>query len=151
MDELDKMILRELQANPTLSAEEISKRVGLSHTPCWRRIKKLEAENYILGRAVLLSPEKLNLNLTVFARIRLKQHDLATVEALETAAQKCPEIVECYSMTGDADYICRVLVADVAAYEDFLKKTILNFPGVGSVTSSVALKKIKLTTKIAVQ
>jgi Lrp/AsnC family transcriptional regulator len=150
MDELDRKILRELQAHPTLSAEEISKRVGLSHTPCWRRIKRLEAEGVILERAVLLDPQKLNLSLTVFANIKLKQHDQDTLEALENAARKCPEIVECFSMTGDSDYICRVVIAGVAEYEKFLKGTILHFPGVASVNSSVALKQVKLTTKIAV-
>jgi Lrp/AsnC family transcriptional regulator len=150
MDELDRKILRELQARPTMSAEEVSKRVGLSHTPCWRRIKKLEADGVILERAILLNPQKLNLGLTVFANIKLKQHDQATLEALESAARQCPEIVECFSMTGDSDYICRVVITGVAEYEQFLKQTILHFPGVASVNSSVALKQVKLTTKIAV-
>ena len=148
MDDLDISILRELQAHPTLSAEEVSRRVGLSHTPCWRRIRKLEAEGYILDRAVILNPDKLNLRLTVFASVRLKQHDPGTLEAIESSARKCPEIVECYSMTGEGDYIFRILISDVPAYEKFLKTTLLNFPGVAAINSSVALKQIKLTTKI---
>jgi Lrp/AsnC family transcriptional regulator len=148
MDEMDKKILRELQAHPEISTEQVSKRVGLSHTPCWRRIKKLEADGVILERAVLLNPQKLNLKLTVFANIKLKQHDRATLEALESATQKCPEIVECFSLTGDCDYILRVLIAGVAEYEQFLKGTILNLPGVASANSSVALKQVKLTTQI---
>jgi Lrp/AsnC family transcriptional regulator len=80
----------------------------------------------------------------------LKQHDQATLEALESAARECPEIVECFSMTGDYDYICRVIIGGVVEYEQFLKLTILHFPGVGSVNSSVALKQVKLTTKIKI-
>ena len=150
MDELDFRILRELQEHPSLSAEQLSKRVGLSHTPCWRRIKKMEAEGIILDRAVILNPQKLNLGLTVFASIKLKQHDRATLEAIESAAQNCPEIVECFSMTGEGDYICRVVVADVPAYEKLLKNTLLALPGVATISSSVALKQVKLTTKIAI-
>ncbi len=150
MDDIDRKILQELQDHPGLSAEQLSKRVGLSHTPCWRRIKKMEAEGVIIDRAVILNPRKLNLSLTVFASIKLKQHDRATLEAIESAAQKCPEIVECFSMTGDCDYICRVLVADVPAYEQLLKSILLGLPGVATISSSVALKQVKLTTKIAI-
>jgi Lrp/AsnC family transcriptional regulator len=148
MDDVDLAILRQLQAHPTESAEELSRRIGLSHTPCWRRIKKLEAAGYILDRAVILNPEKLNLSLTVFAWVKLKQHDKATLESIESSARNCPEIVECFSMTGGGDYIFRILMADVPSYEKFLKNTLLNFPGVAAINSSVALKQVKLTTKI---
>jgi Lrp/AsnC family transcriptional regulator len=148
MDDLDLRILRELQSSPQLSAEEISKRVGLSHTPCWRRIKRLEADGIIVERAIILNAEKLNLGLTVFASVKLKQHEPATLEAIENAARNCPEIVESFSMTGDCDYIFRILIRDVPAYEKFLKGTLLKFPGVASINSSVALKQVKLTTKV---
>lgn len=150
MDDLDIKILRTMQANPTFSAEETSRHVGLSHTPCWRRVKKLEADGVIIDRAILLDPRKLNLNLTVFVQIKLKQHDEKTLEDIESAARACPQIVECFSMTGEADYVCRVIVADVDEYERLLKRTLLHFPGVASINSSVALKQVKLTTKIPI-
>jgi Lrp/AsnC family transcriptional regulator len=150
MDSLDKKILRTLQTQPELSLEELGTEVGLSHTPCWRRIKKLEDDGVIVERAVILNPDLLDLSVTVFAHVKLKQHDEDTLEALELAASERPEIVECFSMTGESDYLFRILTQSVSSYEIFLKKTLLHFPGIASVNSSFALKRIKLTTKLPI-
>lgn len=146
MDEVDRKLLRALQSAPDLSMQQLAERVNLSHTPCWRRLKRLEAEGLIRGRAVLLDAAALNLPVTVFAEIKLKQHDEGTLEKLERAVERCPDIVECFSMSGDRDYIFRIVVESVAKYEQFLKKTLLHLPGVASINSSFALKCIKLTT-----
>ena len=148
MDETDRKILRTLQNEPDLPIQALAERVGLSHTPCWRRLRKLEEEGFIAGRALLLDQDRLGLPITVFAHVKLKQHDERTLEALEHAVLQSHEIVECFSVTGGNDYVCRVVIESVSHYEVFLKKTLLHLPGVGEVNSQFALKRVKLTTKL---
>ena len=150
VDETDRKILRVMQIEPAISMEELAERVGLSHTPCWRRLKKLESNGVIVGRALVLNPDSLGLPITVFAHLKLKQHDEATLEALERAVAELPEIVECFSVSGGSDYVCRVVVASVACYERFLKKTLLHLPGVSEINSQFALKRIKLTSRLPI-
>jgi len=150
VDKTDIKILRTLQAEPGLSIQDLADRVGLSHTPCWRRLKKLEASGTIRERATILDPDALGLSITVYAQARLKQHDEETLEAFEQATRDCPEIVECFSMSGESDYVLRVVTGSVAQYETFLKKTLLHLPGVATINSSFALKCVKLTTKLPI-
>jgi len=150
MDDFDRKLLRVHQAEPELSVHELAERVGLSHTPCWRRLKKLEADGVIKGRAVILDPAALGLSITVFAHIKVKQHDEDTLEVFERSARARPEIVECFSMSGDSDFLLRIVTGSVADYEQFLKRTLLHLPGVGSVNSSFALKCVKLTTMLPI-
>lgn len=150
MDEMDRKILRAMQTFPDLAIAELAEKVGLSHTPCWRRMKKLEADGSIVGRAVILDPHHLGLGVNVFAYLRLKQHDEETLEALEQAAQDYPAIVECFSMSGESDYMMRVVVGSIDEYERFLKKILLHLPGVASINSSFALKCVKMTTQLPI-
>lgn len=150
MDGIDLRILRELQDNPQIPMSDLAVKVGLSHTPCWRRVKKLEAEGVIRERAILLDAVALGLPVVVFANIKLKQHDEETLEALEAAARDRDEITECYSMSGDADYILRIVVGSIEEYEGLLKKVLLHLPGVSAVQSHFALKCIKNTTKLPI-
>src|SRR5690242_19630034 len=106
MDETDRKIVRVLQNAPDLSIEALAERVGLSHTPCWRRLKKLEESGVIVGRALLLDQDSLGLPITVFAHLKLKQHDESTLEALERAVLMSPEVLECFSLSGGSDYVC---------------------------------------------
>jgi Lrp/AsnC family transcriptional regulator len=150
LDEADRRILRAWQASPNAPVTEIAEQVGLSHTPCWRRMRRLEEAGVVRGRALLLEPSLVDLDVTVFAHLRLRQHDEATLEDLEQVARACPEIVECYSMSGESDFTLRVVVRSIGDYERFLKKTLLHLPGVASVNSSFALKCIKMTTDLPV-
>jgi Lrp/AsnC family transcriptional regulator len=150
MDALDLRILSALQADPGISVVDLAQKVGLSHTPCWRRVKKLEAEGVILGRAILLNPAALGLEVVVFANLRLRHHDEQTLEALENEARALPQITDCSSMSGDSDYILRVVVSSIDEYEAFLKKVLLHLPGVASVNSHFALKTIKRTTHLPI-
>ena len=150
IDDTDLRILRELQDHPDLAVTDLATRIGLSHTPCWRRMKRLEEAGVISGRAVLIDPAAVGYEISVFASIKIKQHDEETLEAFEAAVGRCPQIVECFSMSGDADYILRIVTRSVSDYEALMKKVILHLPGVGSINSSFALKRIKLTTKIPV-
>jgi len=150
LDEIDRKILRALQDSPQISMVALAERVGLSHTPCWRRVKRLETSGAIQERAIILDPKVAGLGINVFANVRLKAHDEDTLEALERATLDRPEIVDCFSMSGDSDYIFRIVVPSVDEYERFLKKVLLHMPGVASVHSHFALKCIKNTTKIPI-
>jgi Lrp/AsnC family transcriptional regulator len=145
MDDTDRKILRRLQANPLLTMVELAEQVGLSHTPCWRRVKRLEAEGIIAGRALLLDPKKLGFPISVYAELTIKSHNAATIEAFEEEVSRHPEIVECFSMSGDSDFLMRIVVRSVEDYEAFLKRVLLQLPGVGAVNSRFALKPVKLT------
>ena len=129
---------------------ELAEEVGLSQTPCWRRLKQLEADGFIARRAVLLDARKLGFAVDVFAQVRIGNHDEASLDAFEDKVREHPEIVECFSMSGDSDYIMRILSRSIEDYERFLKKVLLHLPGVRSVNSSFALKPVKITTDIPV-
>lgn len=146
MDNMDRKLLAALQAHPSRSIADLASDIGMSHTPCWRRLRKLEADGTIRERAVILDPTMLDLTVSVFAEVRLKEHDEQTLEAFEKQARGRPEIMECFSMSGSSDYLARIVVRSVADYEIFLKKVLLHLPGVGSINSSFALNCIKMTT-----
>ncbi len=148
LDNHDKKILVVLQDNADLSMADLGDKVGLSHTPCWRRVKRLEEEGYIKRRVTLLSPDKLQLNVSVHAYIIIKRHDEESLLAFESAVQEVPEIVECYSTTGDKDYLLRMVVSTVDDYESLLKKRLVHLPNVASVNSVFALKQVKYTTAL---
>lgn len=145
MDVIDRKILRELQMDASISIAELSDRVGLSQTPCWKRVQKLEAAGVILGRVALLAPEKLGLGLTVFVSIEAPDHSGAWLSKFASAVSAMPEIMELYRMAGDVDYMLRVVVADMAAYDAFYKRLIGTIP-LKNVTSRFAMERIKSTT-----
>lgn len=148
LDKFDRLILQALQENADLSMNEIGAQVGLSHTPCWRRVKKLEDTGLIQKRVTLLDAKALDLNVSVHAYLTMKSHDETSLTAFEEAVQAVPQVVECYSTTGDKDYLLRVVVASVEAYETLLKKTLVHLPNVASINSTFALKQVKYTTEL---
>jgi Lrp/AsnC family transcriptional regulator len=150
LDEMDRRMLRALQAEPGISVADLGDQVGLSQTPCWRRIKRLEADGVIQRRAVILDARKLGLPVSVLAHLRLHRHDEDTLEALERQTLDHPAIVECFSMSGESDYVMRVIAASIDDYERFLKKVLLHLPGVASINSSFMLKHVKMTTDVPV-
>jgi Lrp/AsnC family transcriptional regulator len=145
MDAIDRKILRELQADASISIAELADRVGLSQTPCWKRIQKLEAAGVILGRVALVAPEKLGLGLTVFVSIETADHSREWLAKFASSVAAMPEVMEFYRMAGDVDYMMRVVVADMAAYDAFYKKLIGTIP-LKNVTSRFAMERIKSTT-----
>jgi Lrp/AsnC family transcriptional regulator len=147
MDHIDKKILTLLQEDATLSITEIAERVGLSTTPCWRRIQKLEESGVIDKRVTLLDPEKLNVGVTVFVSIRTNQHNIEWLEAFAAAVAKIPEVVEFYRMSGDIDYLLRVVVPDIAGYDAVYKK-LIKAADLSDVSSSFAMERIKYTTAL---
>jgi Lrp/AsnC family transcriptional regulator len=147
LDSFDIKILRELQQNAEISMQELGDKVGLSHTPCWRRVKRLEKDNVIRKRVTLLNPVALHLAVNVFVHVTLKNHRDNGLTLLEEAVQDIAEIVECYTVSGDRDFLLRVVVADVSAYEQLLKHVLINLPGVDNLSSTFALRQVKYTTE----
>jgi Lrp/AsnC family transcriptional regulator len=149
MDAIDRKILTILQDDSTISIAELAERVHLSQTPCWKRIQKLEANGYILKRVALVSPEKLGLGLTVFVSIETNDHSREWLGRFAETVSALPEVMELYRMAGDVDYMLRVVVTDMAAYDAFYKRLIEAIP-LKNVTSRFAMERIKSTTAYAV-
>jgi len=147
MDRLDKKILRLLQEDATLAVADVAKKVGLSTTPCWRRIQKLEEEGVIQRRVAVLNPEKVNTRVNVFISIRTSSHSLEWLKRFSEVVQEFPEVVEFYRMSGDIDYLIRVVVPDIAAYDAFYKKLIAKIE-IRDVSSAFAMEQIKYTTQL---
>ena len=148
MDTIDRRILSELQNNADLPMQELGDRVGLSHTPCWRRVKRLEERGIVKRRVALLDAEQLDLAVNVFVNVSLRRHQENALNRFEAAVQDVPEVVECYSVSGETDFLLRVVVADVTAYERLVKATLVHLPEVGNLTSTFALRQVKYTTAL---
>jgi len=148
IDTFDRKILKTLQKNSDCSMAELGEIVGLSHTPCWRRVKRLQEEGIIKGKVTLIDPNKLDLSVTVYTYITIKSHAEASLNAFETAVKNIDEIIQCYSTSGDKDYVLQVLVSSVSAYERLLKQTLVHLPNVASANSTFALKQVKNTTQL---
>jgi len=149
MDKFDKEILRILQKDCTASVSDVADQVGLSTTPCWRRIQAMEKSGIIRGRVVLAEPEKLNVGLTVFVTIKTNQHNPNWLAEFREIADDFPEILEFYRMSGEVDYLLRVVVPDMKAYDGFYKK-IINRASFADISSSFAMEEIKYTTALPV-
>jgi Lrp/AsnC family transcriptional regulator len=150
MDLIDEKILALLQHDATLSIAEIGQRVGLSQTPCWKRIQKLEADGLIERRVAILNPEKLGFGLTVFVSVEIGDHSADRLVHLADQISSMPEVLEFYRMAGDIDYMLRVVVVDMAAYDKFYKRLIETTP-LKNVTSRFAMERIKATTALPIR
>lgn len=147
MDKFDRAILQALQQDASLPVAELADRIGLTSTPCWRRIQRLEAKGYIRKRVALLAPERLNVGVTVFVSIRTNQHNLKWLQSFHKLIASIPEVIEFYRMAGVTDYLLRVVVPDIAAY-DRVYKRIINGTDLGDVSSAFAMEQIKYTTEL---
>ncbi|TNE66475.1 MAG: Lrp/AsnC family transcriptional regulator [Alphaproteobacteria bacterium] len=147
MDDIDRKILNLLQKDATLSTADIAEAVGLSTTPCWRRIQILEQEGYITRRVALVDRNKVNVPLDVFVAIRTNEHNWEWLDEFARLVCEFPEVVELYRMSGEIDYLMRVVVPDMAAYDAFYKKLIKKVQ-LTDVSSSFAMERIKYTTAL---
>ena len=147
MDAIDRKILTQLQNDASLSTAEIAERVGLSTTPCWRRIQNLEKSGVIRKRVALLDRARLNIGIDVFVAIRTSQHNVEWLEKFARAVGDFPEVVEFYRMSGEIDYLMRVVVPDIPAYDRFYKRLIQQ-ANISDVSSSFAMERIKYTTAL---
>lgn len=148
LDEIDRRIIARLQENGRLSTAELAEAVGLSPSPCWRRVRALESAGTIRRYVALLDPARVGLSVTVFCSVSLKTQEEKALDVFERAILRLPEVMECYLMTGDADYLLRVVMADLGAYERFLMDHITRIPTVASIRSSFALRAVKQRTDL---
>jgi len=143
LDDIDKRIVAALQADGRLAMVDLAQKVGLSATPCQRRVKRLEDEGVIERYAALVAPPSLGLALQALVQVTLDDHSEKTVEAFELAIRSRPEVVACYAVTGDMDFLLHVLAPDLAAFSDFALKALLRMPGVRGTRSSFIMQAVK--------
>lgn len=148
LDAIDRRILQLLQENARLANTELAEQVGLSPSPCLRRVRAMEESGVIRKYATLVNPAALGLPVSVFVNVTLEKQIEDRLSQFEAAVLKRPEVMECYLMTGDADYMLRVVCADLAAYERFLMDHLTRVTGVASIRSSFALKQVKYSTAL---
>jgi Lrp/AsnC family transcriptional regulator len=147
MDQIDKQILSQLQVNAAQPVADIARKVGLSVTPCWRRIQRMEETGLIRKRVALLDPQKIGVGMSVFVAVRTDQHNDEWLQEFAKMVSDMPEVVEFYRMSGEVDYLLRVVVPDMAAYDKFYRKLIAKVQ-LTDVSSSFAMEEIKYTTAL---
>ncbi len=148
LDSVDRKILRILQDDAAVSNVDLARKVGLSASPCLRRVQRLEEEGIIHRRVTLLEPGSVGLGVSVFVQVTLKKQADRALRAFEKTVLERPEVMECYLMTGDADYLLRVVVPDIPSYERFVLQHLTHISSVARVRSSFALKQVKYTTSL---
>ncbi len=148
LDPIDRKILQELQADAKLTNAELAQRVHLSPSPCLARVRALERAGVIRRYVALLDARAIGLGVSVFIHVRLEKQVEGALETFEATVKRYPEIMECYLMTGDSDYLLRLVVADVDALQRFIVEEISRMPGVSNIRSSFALKQVKFETAL---
>ena len=148
LDPTDWAILGVLQRDATLSVGAIGEKVGLSHNPCWRRIRRMEDDGIIVRRVALLDPAKVGLATSVFVAIRITRHDSEWLETFAAAMDAIDEIIECHRMAGDIDYMLKLRVRDIADYYRIYQRLIARVPGLADVTASFSMEEMKFTTAL---
>ncbi len=149
MDAIDRKILAVLQEDAALSVAEIGSRVGLSSTPCWKRIQRLEGDGIIQKRVALVDQDRIGLSISVFVSVETGDHSQDWLDRFAKTVTAMPEVMEFYRMAGDVDYMLRVVVPDIAGYDSFYKRLIAAIP-LKNVTSRFAMEKIKSTTALPI-
>ncbi len=150
LDEIDLKILRILQKSADMNINDIGIKVGLSHTPCWRRIRKMQDNGIIKSQNCHLDAEKVGLDVSIFVFVRLDIHSAEVLDEFEASTQSIPEIMQCYTMSGEFDYLLRIVVASVREYEKTIKGKLLKLPHVGVMNSHFALSEIKNTSALPI-
>ncbi len=150
LDRTTRRIVHELQRDGTLSAQQLAERVGLSATPVWRRVKELEQSGLLRRRVALVDREKLGLSICVLAYVSLLRHGPGVAEEFENFVRASPEVMECAAITGEADFVLKIVVPDMKAYDRFLNERVFTLPGIASVRSNVVLREVKYETALPV-
>jgi len=150
LDAVDRRLLNALQENGRIPVTDLAQMVGLTTSPCLRRLKILEQAGIIRGYAALVDQTKVGLPVSVFISVKLEMQREEALERFEATMRDCPEVVECYLMTGPRDYLLRVVAKDLAAYERFLKQTLTRIEGVASIESSFALSQVKYSNLLPI-
>ncbi|MBW6530247.1 Lrp/AsnC family transcriptional regulator [Sphingomonas citri] len=150
LDDYERRILRELQRDGQQTVAEIAAKVGLSASPCWRRIDRLEREGVIRGRVALVDRRKVGLSAHIFAQVRLNAHGRANLDEFAEAIRGFPEVLDAYVLMGTTDFMLRIVARDIDAYERFFFDKLSRLPGVQEITSTVALSEIKSTSELPI-
>ena len=150
LDRYERQILALLQEDASLSTSALAEKVGLSSSPCWRRIDRLEREGFIKRRVAIADRRKLGLNAHIFAQVKLNAHGRANLDEFAAAIRGFPQVLECYVMMGSVDFMLRIVAPDIEAYERFFFDCLSQLPGVQEVNSTVALSEIKATTALPI-
>jgi Lrp/AsnC family transcriptional regulator len=148
LDAYERRILQVLQDDASLSTGAIAEAVGLSPSPCWRRIDRLERDGFIKRRVAIVERRKVGLNAQIFAQVKLNAHGRANLDEFAAAIRTFPEVLECHVLMGSVDFMLRVVAADIEAYERFFFEKLSRLPGVQEINSTVALSEIKSTTAL---
>jgi Lrp/AsnC family leucine-responsive transcriptional regulator len=148
LDKIDWDILKALQEEARIPIVDLAERVGLSASPCARRVKRLESEGVIVRYATVIDQKAIGLPVNVFCHVTLERQVKGALETFQAAVLKRPEVMECYLMTGEADYLLRVVVADLEAYERFIVDHLTKVPGIANIKSSFALKQVAYRTEL---
>lgn len=148
LDEIDWDILKALQEDARIPIVDLADRVGLSASPCARRVKRLESDGVIVRYATVIDQKTIGLPVNVFCHVTLERQVKGALETFQAAVLKRPEVMECYLMTGEADYLLRVVVADLEAYERFIVDHLTKVPGIANIKSSFALKQVAYRTEL---
>lgn len=148
LDAIDRRILDHLQDNARISNVDLAARVGISASPCWRRVRELEESGVISNYVTLIDAASVGLTVSVFVNVSLERQVERELEVFQNAIRERPEVMECYLMTGEADFLLRVVVPDLMAYERFLMDHLTRVPGIASIRSSFALKQVKYRTAL---
>ncbi|MDP6969742.1 MAG: Lrp/AsnC family transcriptional regulator [Gammaproteobacteria bacterium] len=151
LDTFDIKILQMLQRQADISVQNLSEHVGLSHTPCWRRIKRLREAGVLGANVALIDAKQVGLGVTVFVHVKLISHDEQMLADFEAQAVAMDEVIQCYIMSGDMDYLLRVVVSSIEQYEQTLKRKLVRLPGVQSLNSSFALRELKNNHQLPLQ
>ena len=150
LDDLDRKILALLQDDASLPIQQIADQVGLSVNPCWRRIRRMEADGVIRGRVALVDPEKVGLALTIFVRVKTREHSAAWAEKLVEVIASMDEISECHRIGGDVDYLLKVTVPDIAGYDRVYKELIARVPNLTDVSALFSMERLKSSTRLSI-
>lgn len=151
LDEIDRRLLRALQQDGRLTATELAEKVGLTTSPCLRRLRMLENSGIIHGYTALVDQLKIGLPISVFVSIKLDRQSEEAMQRFEAAVRRCPEVLECYLMTGPRDYLLRVVASDLADYERFVKSTLTRIEGIANIESSFALGQVKHSNALPIE
>ena len=148
LDVTDRRLLAALQEDARIANSDLARKVGLSPSPCWRRVRRLERDNVVRRYVTLLNPEAIGLPINVFATVALEKQVESALENFEALITRHPEVMECYLMTGEFDYLLRIVVPDLNAYERFLMDHLTRIEGIASIKSSISLKQVRYKTAL---